>query len=748
MMKYPLRDYQQECVDIINRTESGRYLIVMATGLGKTVTMAGIERTGRTLILSHRDELVHQPQKYFDCPFGIEKADEVSDGEEIVSASIQTMSKSKRLEKFSPDTFDTIIIDEAHHAAAPTYKKVLSYFSPRRILGFTATPRRGDKVRLDDVFDDIIFNRDILWGIENGFLCNIRAIRITTDADISSVPIVAGDFQESLLSSAIMDSDMIEKTAAAYMQHCRPHDRQTIIYCLNIKISTLVLETIRTALPKESEDTIQMITGKTANDERRDILEDYKMGKVKCLVNCMVLTEGFDAPETSAIIVMRPTCNDSLYQQIVGRGLRISDNKDHCLVLDMVPADKKKKRYICSAPSLFGEDAQLASEKQKERMETEYDLLEMVDAIRETVGAHKDALTRIRLLQEEFDLFANEQAEAIVNNIPYDIPTELSRFHVHVNPSADSRFRIDYDKGYITISEPDVIGNARICIYTEGNVYNKVMKFQEAASFAYRVCATKKEQMYLWDADAYRRWADEPATDAQRHRLKRIKDYSDINIRSLNKAQASELIGLFYRISTAKKRFENCGIIYKKAKSARAQYLREEKALKAYDEYLVAAKGNLQAGANLFDDFERCVNSEYKKYEAQIKTEEVRKHNAVRELQENDIISIKVSKVNTYSLSNSKKASYRQMSFINSLTDELSCMEVRFDKPIETQYLCEADASNMITMLLHIKVNLPNTEIREEAGWDTIIIDNASVKEYLENSDSERAEGNIVLRKA
>ena len=75
-------------------------------------------------------------------------------------------------------------------------------------------------------------------------------------------------------------------------------------------------------------------------------------------------------------------------------------------------------------------------------------------------------------------------------------------------------------------------------------------------------------------------------------------------------------------------------------------------------------------------------------------------------------------------------------------------MEIRFDKPIETRHLCEADASNMITMLLHIKVNLPNTEIREEAGWDTIIIDNASVKEYLENSDSERAEGNIVLRKA
>ena len=135
-MKYELRDYQKECVDIINHTYSGNHLVVMATGLGKTVTMGGIERPGRILILSHRDELVRQPQKYFDCSFGIEKADEESDQEEVVSASIQTISKSNRLGKFSPEAFDTIIVDEAHHAAAPTYKKVLSYFTPRRIIGW------------------------------------------------------------------------------------------------------------------------------------------------------------------------------------------------------------------------------------------------------------------------------------------------------------------------------------------------------------------------------------------------------------------------------------------------------------------------------------------------------------------------------------------------------------------------------------------------------------------------------------
>ena len=746
-MKYELRDYQQECVNILNHTASGSHLVVMATGLGKTVTMAGLERTGRTLILSHRDELVRQPEKYFDCSFGIEKADEVSAGEEVVSASIQSLANKNRFEKFNRDAFDTIIVDEAHHAAAPTYKKVLSYFSPRRIIGFTATPKRGDNVRLDGVFDDIIFNRDILWGIEHGWLCNIHAIRIIADTDISDVPVVAGDFQESRLSSAIINSDMIMKTAAAYMQHCRPYEKQTIIYCLDVKISTLVVEAIRTALPKEDADTIKMVTGKTDKDERREIIENYKQGKVKCLVNCMVLTEGFDAPETSAIIVMRPTCNDSLYQQIVGRGLRLSDAKDHCLVLDVVPSRGTSGHYICSAPSLLGEDARLTSEKQKKRMEEEYDLVEMVDSIRKTVGAHKDALTRIRLLQEEFDIFAREQVDAIINEKPYDMPEELSRFHVHVNPSADSRFQIDFDEGYLSLSEPDVIGNTRICIYTEGAVYNKEMKFKEAASFAYRLCATRQRQTYLWDASTYRRWAGEPATEAQTARLKRIRDCPRIDTYKLNKAQASELISLFVRKTAAKKELESRGIIYKKAKSARTQVSREENALKAYEAYQEEVRSNLRKGAELFDDFEARVNAEYESIDAQIKEEENRKMDLVRKLREVDATSIRISKANTYTLSSSKDASDKQVCFISRLTDELSHMGVRFDQPIETRNLCEADASNIITMLLNVKDNIPDIEIREETGWKTIIIDSQSIKEYQEKSDAIHAEGNIVLRK-
>lgn len=119
-MSIKLRDYQQECIDTLHSKGHGRYLVQMATGLGKTVTFANLKRQGRMLILSHREELVRQPLKYFDCSTGVEMAADKSHGEEVVSASVQSIVH--RLNRFKPDDFKTIIVDEAHHAAAKTTK--------------------------------------------------------------------------------------------------------------------------------------------------------------------------------------------------------------------------------------------------------------------------------------------------------------------------------------------------------------------------------------------------------------------------------------------------------------------------------------------------------------------------------------------------------------------------------------------------------------------------------------------------
>lgn len=143
-----LRPYQAECISTIEAQPPGAYLAQMATGLGKTVTFANIPRHGgRMLILSHREELVEQPRKYFDCSYGVERAQKRSSGEEVVSASVQSLVR--RLDRFDPEDFQFIICDEAHHAAAGTYRQIFDYFRPEKLIGFTATPNRGDNEEVE-----------------------------------------------------------------------------------------------------------------------------------------------------------------------------------------------------------------------------------------------------------------------------------------------------------------------------------------------------------------------------------------------------------------------------------------------------------------------------------------------------------------------------------------------------------------------------------------------------------------------
>ena len=155
-----LRPYQKECIDVIDRVGNGRWLCQLATGMGKTVIFANIPLAGKTLLLSHRQELVYQPLKYFTCDTAVEMGKEKADtsNAQVISASVQTLSR--RLSNYSRDAFHTIIVDEAHHAASSTYRKILDYFIPQRVIGFTATPNRADGLGLESVFDSIIFKKD------------------------------------------------------------------------------------------------------------------------------------------------------------------------------------------------------------------------------------------------------------------------------------------------------------------------------------------------------------------------------------------------------------------------------------------------------------------------------------------------------------------------------------------------------------------------------------------------------------
>lgn len=301
----PLRDYQQACIETIAGLSPGAYLVQMATGLGKTVTFANLSRRGRTLLLSHREELVHQPAQYYDCPVGFERAAEASAGEEVVSASVQSLVR--RLGRFSPTDFDLIICDEAHHAAAKTYRSIFEYFRPRLLLGFTATPNRGDKVRLDDVFSRIIFQRDLRWGIEHGYLCDILCKRVQIGYDLSKVHTRGGDYAPGELEEAM------EGTADAIAQAYREQARgAALVFAVSVHQAEEIARRIPGAVA---------VTGETKG--RSEFIGAFTRGEIPCLVNCMVFTEGTDIPRVETVIIARPTQSESLYAQMVGRGLRL-----------------------------------------------------------------------------------------------------------------------------------------------------------------------------------------------------------------------------------------------------------------------------------------------------------------------------------------------------------------------------------------------------------------------------------------
>lgn len=336
-MQLQLRDYQQECIDTVENKGAGRWMVQMATGLGKTVTFANMKREGRTLILSHREELVNQPRRYFGCSYGVEQGIHRSDGEEVVSASV--LSMVRRLQRFAHDEFDLVVVDEAHHSAADTYRRILDYFQPRQLVGFTATPNRGDGVALCDIYDEIVFQRDIRWGIKNGWLADIDAIAVDVGVVLDDVRTVAGDFHQGDLDLEYGTPATVTAVADAYWEYAQG---QTLIFAVSVEHAHAVAD--------EIGETAAVITGTTEN--RAEVLAAFEAGEINVLVNCMVLTEGVDLPSIRTVMIARPTCSATLFAQMVGRGLRKQPGKDRMLLIDCVGGEGVKG--LQTAPSLLG----------------------------------------------------------------------------------------------------------------------------------------------------------------------------------------------------------------------------------------------------------------------------------------------------------------------------------------------------------------------------------------------------------
>lgn len=349
----PLRGYQLECIEALEAmwsTGKRRLAAVLPTGAGKTVVLAHLIKrhraahpTSRVLVLAHTDELVEQAAKKIrdvapHLRTGIVKAARNEVTADVIVASVQTLRTPKRRERIR--SVGLVIVDECHHSTAKTYRDILEHFGafdPDGSLltaGFTATLARGDNAKLSDIWEEVAYRKDIIFMIKEGYLLNVRGKRVEVpDLDLSKVKKSRGDYAEGDLGRAIEHSMAPEITAKAYADNAG--DRSGVLFTPTVD-SAYVLSDSLNAMGIRTE----VVHGGLATNDRRAILARLASGETQVVSNCSVLTEGFDEPRVSTVVIARPTRSAPLYQQMVGRGLRLYPGQSEALVLDVVGASK------------------------------------------------------------------------------------------------------------------------------------------------------------------------------------------------------------------------------------------------------------------------------------------------------------------------------------------------------------------------------------------------------------------------
>jgi superfamily II DNA or RNA helicase len=333
---FELRPYQEKAVAAVlaKWNQCDRVLLIQPTAAGKTIEFANIAKhrldAGPVLILAHRDELINQACDKIRRAVGLitdrEKAEQRADlASDIVVASVQTLARDHRLERFAPDHFATIIVDECHRTLSPSYLKILEYFGVAKVVGVTATPDRGDRRSLSQFYEDVAYEISITDLIRAKWLCPIKIKTVPLEIDISKVGMRAGDYSDEELGAAL--EPVLQELAQAIKVHA--DDRKSLIFLPLVATSYQFAGILR-----EHGLAAEAICGESP--DRKEILARFSSGETRTLCNAMLLVEGYDEPSIDSVICLRPTTIRSLYAQQIGRGTRIHPGKENLLVLDFL----------------------------------------------------------------------------------------------------------------------------------------------------------------------------------------------------------------------------------------------------------------------------------------------------------------------------------------------------------------------------------------------------------------------------
>ncbi len=379
-------------------------LVVMPTGTGKTVVFSLIadrrKSHGRIMVIAHREELIHQAadkiQKVTGEVAEIEMADRRADMHmyeraPIVVASVQTLISGilkKRMTRFNPKDFGTLIIDESHHAISASYREVITYFTQNpdlKVVGVTATPDRGDEQALGQVFEQVAYVYEITDAIKDGYLVPIHARSVMVEGlDYSQVRTTAGDLNGKDLADVMSNERVLQQIADAALKECG--QRKTIVFAppgfkQDGEDSFRVSERLTEILNRHRPESSRLVSQDTPKDVRAQIFKDYAHGRFQFLVNVGIATEGFDDPGIEVVVLARPTKSRALYAQMCGRGTRplpglvdgvelahdrcaaiARSAKPHCEILDFVGVCGRHK-LVTVADILGGKHSPAAVER-------------------------------------------------------------------------------------------------------------------------------------------------------------------------------------------------------------------------------------------------------------------------------------------------------------------------------------------------------------------------------------------------
>lgn len=537
------------------------------------------------LVIGHREEIIDQAAEKLrkanpHLMVGIEqagrKAPPLSD---VVVASIQTLAAKKfgRLKDLmTQHTFRVVVLDEAHHAAAPTWRTALVHlgFLPpedasdtesvdddaddydamqralaswdaraprdRFLLGVTATPNRGDAIGLGCVFQTLVHAYGIQQAVADQWLCPITAWSINSGVSLEAVKTTAGEFNQKDLAEAVNLIRRNQLCVTSWQEHAA--GRPTIAFTVSVQHALDLASAFQSV-----GVSARAVSGQTSSEDRAQALQDFRDWRLTVLVNCEVFLEGTDLPMASCILHAKPTRSGTRYVQMSGRGLRIYPGKTECVLIDLV--DLAGKHPLQTAPTLYGLPPNLmlhgqplhVAAKQVEEMKA------MCPGL--------DPATQGRITLEKLGAYARRMDVWAVK----DMGEHWAGLRLNWQRIADKVFRLSYpwgDDGHETVTvEPDLLGNFDTKVVSKQGATNGGSNWTAIETVLGRGVAVVQEALYAAEQWVLRQrpsverlkdrnasWRKAPASEAQ---LAKLRAWGAPIPQRCTKGQASDMMDSF-----------------------------------------------------------------------------------------------------------------------------------------------------------------------------------------------------------